>query len=139
MLNKLEKNLVGKKEIQQTLVYCAIMVGLKPDKIEIEIAEKFILMNYPRITINDLIKSFQLNSSGKYWNIIEPFGSFNTIFIGKILLNYNHHINKEKYNKIKQLEPPLKKSITHAEAKPMLDKMRNELKKINLKFNLKNK
>ena len=132
--------MVGNKEIQQTLVYCALMVGLKPEKIEIEIAQKFIKTNYPNLTLEQLVNAFGYNSSGNYWQIIEPFGSFNTLFIGKILKANDVYIKSKELRKIKSLPQPVKNDlISHEEAKPMLDAMAKELKKIDMKFKINNK
>jgi copper chaperone CopZ len=134
------KNLDGNKEIQQTLVYCALMVGLKPEKIEIEIAEKFIKSNYKNITLEEIVNAFGFNSSGNYWKIIEPFGSFNTLFIGKILNANQNYLQKKKFQELKALPIETKKDlITHEEAKPLLKKLSEELKKMDLKFKINNK
>ncbi len=130
----------GNKEIQQTLVYSAIMVGLKPEKMEIEIAERFIKKNYPLLNLENIIEAFELNSSGKNWKIIEPFGSFNTLFIGKILTAFEVWNNNKKLRELKALPEPKKKDlISHEEAKPMLDAMAKELKKIDMKFKINNR
>ena len=130
----------GKKEIQQTLVYCALMCGQKPEKMEIEIAQRFLIKNYYNLSIDEIIESFELNNSGKHWKIIEPFGSFNTLFIGKIISSYIDYKNKiKKYNENKLIEPPKKDLISYEEAKPYLKKLSAELKKIDLKFRINNK
>ena len=132
--------MAGNKEIQQSLVYCALMVGLKPEKMEIEIAQKFIKTNFPNLTLEELVNAFSFNSTGKYWQIIEPFGSFNTLFIGKILNANDVYLKSKRLREIKSLPEPVKNDlISHEEAKPMLDAMAKELKKIDMKFRLNNK
>ncbi len=78
------RNLDGDKDVGQTLVYTALMVGLKPEKIEIDIIVRFVKKNYPSLTLENIIEAFELNSSNKHWKIVEPYGSYNTIFVGKI-------------------------------------------------------
>ena len=134
------RNLVGNKELQQTLVYTALMVGLKPERMEIEIAEKFVKLNYPNLTLENIIEAFTLNSSAKHWNIVEPYGSYNTMFIGKILTAYELFNTSKKLREQKALPPPVKNDlISHAEAKPMLEKLAAELKKMDLKFRINQK
>ena len=134
------RNLDGEKELQQSIVYCAIMTGQKPEKMEIQIASKFIKSNYPLLNIEDVIKAFEMNSSGKHWTIIEPFGSFNTLFIGKILTSFETYKRNKKAREKKSLPEPEKKDLmTHKEAKPYLKKLSEELKKMDLKFRINQK
>lgn len=135
------KNLDGdNKEFQQTLVYCALMVGLRPEKFEIDIVIKYLLSEHKTLCIEDLIKAFQQNSSGRNWTTIEHYGCFSTLFVGKICRNFEDHKRKEEARRIKALPEPEKKDIiTHEEAKPMLEKMAKELKRLDLKFKIKSK
>lgn len=130
----------GDKDVGQTLVYTALMVGLKPEKIEIDIIVRFVKKNYPSLTLENIIEAFELNSSNKHWKIVEPYGSYNTIFVGKILTSFEIWNQNKKLRELKALPKPVKKDIiSHDEAKPMLKALAKELKKIDLKFRIKNK
>ena len=87
------------------------MVGLKPERMEIEIAEKFVKLNYPNLTLENIIEAFTLNSSAKHWNIVEPYGSYNTMFIGKILTAYELFNTSKKLREQKALPPPVKNDL----------------------------
>jgi hypothetical protein len=131
-------NLVGDKEIQQTLVYCALMVGQKPDKYEIEILTKWLKRQRYNLTLEELILAFELNCTNKHWNIIKPYGSFNSLYVGEILSNYDIYKAKKIRRETLAIPEKPKQLITHEEAKPLLDKMSLFLKKMDLKHKLKN-
>ena len=131
------RNLDGNKGIQQALVYSALMIGLKPDKFEVEIVTKWLKRHRGSLTLEDLILAFELNSTNKHWNIIKPYGSFNTLYVGEVLAMYD--IYKAKKTRSETLAIPVKpkECITHEEAKPLLDKMASFLKKMDMKQKLK--
>lgn len=132
--------MAGEKELQQTLVYGALMYGLKPDKIEIDIATRFTKKNYPTLTLENVLEAFELNTTGKNWTLIEPYGSFSNLFIGKVLTAYEVWLRSKTLREIKALPEPVKNDlISHEEAKPMLKALAKELKKIDLKFRINNK
>ena len=135
------KNLDGNsKIIQQTFVYCALMVGLKPEKFEIDMIIKFVILNYPTINNEEIIQAFQLNSSGKHWKTAEHYGSFSTLFVGKILTSFETHKRNKIHREQKALPSPEKTDIiSHAEAKEKLKELGIYLKKINSKFKINNK
>lgn len=116
------------------------MYGLKPDKIEIDIATRFTKKNYPTLTLENVLEAFELNTTGKNWTLIEPYGSFSNLFIGKVLTAYEVWLRSKTLREIKALPEPVKNDlISHEEAKPMLKALAKELKKIDLKFRINNK
>ena len=123
----------GSKELEQTLVYCALMVGLKPEKFEIDIIKRWLIKHWPSFTLGDIANAFEINITSRHWDSIKPYGSFNAMFVGEILSQYDIYKRKKIASEIKQLPDPEKKKITHAEAKPMLEEMERYLKKIERK------
>lgn len=84
------------------------MVGLKPEAIEIQLASRFIKNNFHRMNIKQVIRAFELNSTGKYWQTIEHFGSLDSMFIGKVLKAYNEakRLHAVKHNRSNQKKLP---------------------------------
>ena len=102
------RSLAGDKELQQTLVYGALMYGLKPDKIEIDIATRFTKKNYPTLTLENVLEAFELNTTGKNWTLVEPYGNFSNLFIGKVLTAYELWLRSKTLREIKALPEPVK-------------------------------
>ena len=117
-------------DIQKAITYGCMLVGLKPEPLEITIVSKFVKDNFKNLTIKNVIKAFEINSSGKYWETIEPYGVLDTIFIGKILRNYTEE--KRKYlvrqkQKANQKRLAEGKPATNETAKKYLDLIRAEI------------
>ena len=127
------------KQLEQTLIFCALMVGCKPEKIEIDIIVKWLIKHHPQLSIGEIANAFEINLTNRFWEMKKPFGSFNCMFVSDIIIEFN----KYKQNKIKtelnKLPQHKKELISYEEAKPMLDKMAKRLRKINNKFSINNK
>lgn len=107
-----------------------MLVGLKPEPLEISIVSKFVKQNFKNLTVKNIIKAFELNSSGKYWQTVEPYGVLDTIFIGKILRNYSEERRKflvREKQKANQKRLQQGKPATSETAKKYLDMIRAEI------------
>lgn len=109
---------VHEAEIQKAITFGCMLVGLKPEPLEINIVSKFVKDHFKNLTIKNLVKAFELNSSGKYWETIEPYGVLDTIFVGKILKLYAEE--KRKYNIRKKQNP---KQLSLSEGNPATDEI----------------
>tara|TARA_R110000751_G_scaffold15179_2_gene48996 strand:- start:52 stop:615 length:564 start_codon:yes stop_codon:yes gene_type:complete len=98
-----------------------MLVGLKPEPLEINIVSKFVKDHFKNMTIKNLVKAFELNSSGKYWETVEPYGVLDTIFVGKILKFYAEE--KRKYNIRKKQNP---KQLSLSDGNPVTDEIAKE-------------
>lgn len=120
-------------EIEKCILYCSALIGLKPEAFEIKVLSRFIKKNFAHLTIEQIIEAFELNSTGKHWKIIKPFGSFNSLFAGDILKHYDDFNKQRIINEKKSLPEPQKDYISYEEAKPYLDKMTKNINKLIIK------
>lgn len=114
---------------------CALIGFRNPNTLQIIAVSEFIRKDFGFLTADQVKRAFELNATGKYWETIGFFQSFDIQFVGSVLGEFVKAWRKKKakdHNKrslqAKKLNEELnEKPITKERAQEWIEKMRNQI------------
>ena len=92
------------KNIDGLIKICAKISGITYELTseDFSIIKLMLKNDFGNMSGEEMVEAFRMNSSGKYWEVIEAFQTFSPIFVGKVLREYREF--RRKRNLIKPIE-----------------------------------